>query len=199
MITVEDMVNMAFRKYILTTLRLLLNKWWLSLIKLCSLTMGMISFLLVWLFYIDHQKMEINGISVFKSCTFENVLILGSIILVTIIVYFLIMNSQMTFRYKEFFIRKLYGETGKGIFYLLFIEISIFILISFVLSLVLIDQIAPLFNSFTEKNINTRTLGSENGFFFLLSFFMLIGLIIGVLPAMKCAGKRAVDLMKKLT
>lgn len=190
---------MAFRKYILTTLRLLLNKWWLSLIKLCSLTMGMISFLLVWLFYIDHQKIEGKRISIVNSCTFENLLILGSILLVTIIVYFLIMNSQMTFRYKELFIRKLYGETGAGIFYILFIEITIFILLSFVLSLVLIDQIAPLFNSLTEKNINTRTLGYENGFLFLLSFFMFTGIIIGVLPAIKCAGTRAVDLMKRLT
>jgi len=194
-----DMTAMAFKKYILTTLRLLLNKWYLSLIKLCSLTMGMLSFLLVWLFYIDHKNAQNKSISIFNSCTSENLIILGSIILVTITVYFLIMNSQMTLRYKEFFIRKLYGESGIGIFYILFLEITIFIVVSFIFSLVLIDQVAPLFNLLTDRNVNARALGSENGFILLLSFFMIIGLIIGVLPAMKCSRTRAVDILKKLT
>lgn len=185
---------MAFRKHILTTLRLLMSKWWMSLIKLFSLTIGMISFLLVWLFYIDYDQ----NISIIEACTLESMLILGSIVLVTVAVYFLIMNSQMEIRYKEFFIRKLYGESDAGIFYILFAEITIFILLSFVLALVLIDQIAPVFNKLTERNINTRALGSENGFIFLLSFFIALGIIICTVPAIKCTGKRAVDLLKKL-
>ena len=161
--------------------------------------MGMLSFLLVWLFYIDHRKVQNKNLSVLDSCTSENLLILGSIILVTITVYFLIMNSQMTFRYKEFFVRKLYGESGMGIFYILFLEITIFILVSFIISLVLIDQVAPLFNLITDRNVNARALGPENGFLLLLSFFMIIGIIIGVLPARRCSRTRAVDILKKLT
>jgi hypothetical protein len=161
--------------------------------------MGMLSFLLVWLFYIDHKNVQNKSISILNSCTSENLIILGSIILVTITVYFLIMNSQMTLRYKEFFIRKLYGESGIGIFYILFLEITIFIVVSFIFSLVLIDQVAPLFNLLTDRNVNTRALGSENGFILLLSFFMIIGIILGVLPAMKCSRIRAVDILKKLT
>jgi len=189
---------MIFQKYILTTYRLVIGRWWLSLIKLCSLTMGMISFLLVWLFYIDHQQIQYSKLSLLNSCTIENLLILGAIIVITIIVYLLILNSQMTFRYKEFFIRKLYGESGIGISYILLIETTVYILSSFLLSLVLVDQAAPVFNLITDKSINTRHLGSENMILFLLSFFMIIGLLLGLLPAISCSRKRAVDLLKKL-
>ena len=194
----EDMNFMIFRRYILTTYRLVIGKWWLSLIKLGSLTMGMISFLLVWLFYIDHQQMESRKSALLNSCTAENLLILGSIIIVTITVYLLIQKSQMSFRFKEFFIRKLYGETGVGISYILLLETTVYILSSFLISLVLVDQVAPLFNMLTEKNVNTRQLGSENMFMTLLSFFIIIGLLIGLLPAISCSRKRAVDLLKKL-
>ncbi len=189
---------MVYQKYILTTYRLLVNKWWLSLIKLCSLTMGMISFLLVWLFYMDHQIIIGDKISFIDSCTTENGLILGAIILITVFIYFLIMKSQITFRYKEFFLRKLYGESIYGIFYILLIETTIFILCAFVFSLVLVDQIAPFFNLITEKSINTRQMNSDNGMLVLLSLFVLIGFVIGLFPAINCAGKRAVDLLKKL-
>ena len=189
---------MIFLRYILTTYRLLVGKWWLSLIKLCSLTMGMISFLLVWLFYVDRQQLQERKFSFIDTCTLENLLILGSIIIITILVYYLIMKSQMTFRYKEFFIRKLYGESGIGIFYILLVETIVFIFSAFMLSLVLVDQAAPVFNLITEKSVNTRHLGSENMILALFTFFLFIGFIIGLLPALTCSRRNAVDLLKKL-
>lgn len=189
---------MLYKKYILTTYRLLMEKWWLSLVKLISLTMGILSFLLVWLFYIDHQNIIGDRIAFLNSCNTENILILGSIMIITMAIYFLIMKSQMTFRYKEFFIRKLYGESWFGIISILLAETAIFILGSFTLSLVLIDQVAPFFNFITEKEINTRQIGAETGFPVLLVFFLLLGFIIGLFPSIICAGKNAVDLLKKL-
>jgi hypothetical protein len=175
-----------------------MEKWWLGLVKLISLTMGILAFLLVWLFYIDHQNAVGDRISFLNSCNTENILILSSIMIITMVIYFLIMKSQMTFRYKEFFIRKLYGEDWFGIIYILLAETAIFILGSFTLSLVLIDQVAPFFNFITEKEINTRQIGAETGFLVLLVFFLLSGFIIGLFPAFICAGKNAVDLLKKL-
>jgi hypothetical protein len=189
---------MLYKKYILTTYRLLMEKWWLSLIKLISLTMGILSFLLVWLFYIDHQNAVGDRLSFLNSCNTENILILATIIIITITIYFLIMKSQMTFRYREFFIRKLYGESWLGIISILLAETAIFIVGSFTLSLVLIDQVAPFFNLITDREINTRQIGSETGFLVLLGFFLMLGFIIGIFPAIICAGKNAVDLMKKL-
>lgn len=189
---------MIIQRYILTTYRLLVGKWWLSLIKLCSLTMGMLSFLLVWLFYVDHQQIQNRKSTLLNSCTTENLLILGSIIIITVTVYLLIQKSQMTFRFKEFFIRKLYGESGIGISYILLFETMVYILSSFLISLVLVDQVAPIFNVLTEKNVNTRHLGSENMIMMLLTIFIIIGMLLGLLPAISCSKKRAVDLLKKL-
>lgn len=160
--------------------------------------MGILSFLLVWLFYIDHQNAIGDRVSFVNSYNTENILILGTIIIITITIYFLIMKSQMVFRYREFFIRKLYGAGWLGIISILLAETAIFIIGSFTLSLVLIDQVAPFFNFITDREINTRQIGSETGFLVLLGFFLLLGFIVGLFPAIKCAGKNAVDLMKKL-
>jgi hypothetical protein len=175
-----------------------MGKWWLSLIKVCSLTMGIISFLLVWLFYIDHQLLKDSRLGFIESCSTGNMLILAAIFLTTIVIYFLIMKSQMTFRYKEFFVRRYYGESGWGIVLILLFETIVFIAFSFVLSLVLIDQVAPLFNLLTDKNVNTRHMSADSGFLVVLCFLVLLGFAVGIFPAIFCAGKRAVDLLKKL-
>jgi hypothetical protein len=186
------------RKYILTTYRLLVTKWWLSLIKLTSLTLGTISFLLVWLFYVDHQVPENLTLAFFQSCTTENVLLLTSIQLITIVTYFFIMRSQMTLRYKEFFIRRYYGENGLGIILILLIETFTFIGMALLISLVLIDQVAPFFNWLTQKEVDTRQAGIYSRFLPVVSFLTLLGFVVGLLPAIICARKRAIDLLNKL-
>lgn len=189
---------MIFKYYILTTVRLMLAKWWLSLIKIFSLTLGIISFLLVWLFYIDHQNLISEKRQILESCTLENALLLGFILLVTVAIYFLVMKSQISVRYKELFFRKLYGETHTGIIIILMIETSFFILISFVLSLVFIDQIAPLFNLITEKNVSLRGLRSIIDIVMIACFLSVFGFMVGILPSFWYAKNRAVDILKKL-
>jgi hypothetical protein len=189
---------MIRRKYILTTYRLLIAKWWLSLIKLISLTLGTIAFLLVWLFYIDHQVPENIPLAFFQSCSTESILLLTSILLITVITYFFIMKSQMTLRYKEFFIRRYYGESGQGIILILLIETFTFLIMALLISLVLIDQVAPFFNWLTQKEVDTRQAGMYSGFLPVVSFLTLLGFVVGLLPAIICARKRAVDLLKKL-
>ena len=194
----QDMKGMFLQRYILTTYRLLMERWWLSLIKLCSLTMGMISFALVWLFYIDHNQTQNGKVFIVNLCNSENLLILGAIILITIARYLLILKSQMTIRYKEFFLRKLYGESTGGISYIIMIETVVFVLIAFVLSLVLVDQAAPLFNLITEKNVDTRQIGSENMILAFLIFFILIGVLVWLFSAINCSKRNALDLLNRL-
>jgi hypothetical protein len=184
--------------YILTTYRLLIAKWWLSLIKLTSLTLGIISFLLVWLFYIDHQVPENSRLAFFQSCSAENMLILTSILLITTVTYIFIMKSQMTLRYKEFFIRRYYGENGPGIVFILLFETFVFIVMALLISLVLIDQVTPFFNWLTQKDVDARQTGAYSGFLPVVGFLTILGFVAGLLPAMICARKRAVDLLKKL-
>jgi ABC-type antimicrobial peptide transport system permease subunit len=195
----EDVKNwMIYQKYILTTYRLLTGKWWLSLIKLTSLTIGVISFLLVWLFYIDQQWMAGTGVGMGQTYSTENLLILASIMIITITVYLLIMKSQLSLRYKELFIRKLYGEHKSGVIYIVLIETIIFVFISFVVALVMIDQLAPVFNSFTGRQITVRQFDSLYGFWLLVGFFLFLAIITGLFPALRCAKKRAVDLLRML-
>ncbi len=189
---------MIFRNYILTTWRLMIAKWWLSLIKIFSLTTGILSFLLVWLFYLDHRNFMSDRTNIFQSCTIENVLLLGFILLVTSLIYFLIMKSQISFRNKELFFRKFYGETSKGIASMLMIETSIFILLSFMFSLILIDQVAPLLNLITEKNIDLQHVDGPLSLLMILCFLIILGFIVGILPSTWYARYRAVDILKKL-
>lgn len=194
----EDMNIMLFKKYILTTLRLMLSKWWVSLIKVFSLTSGILSFLLVWLFYIDHH-LFLGGYNDFwRACSIETAVILSIILIVTSVIYFLVMKSQMQLRHKELFFRKFYGEAKKGVIGILLIETSIFILISFLLSLVLIDQVAPVFNLITEKNVDLRQQIDFANFVSIFIFLSLLGFVIGILPSIWYARKRAVDILKKL-
>jgi hypothetical protein len=176
----------------------MIAKWWLSLIKIFSLTSGITSFLLVWLFYFDHQYFFGDKNQILESCTLENVLLLGFILLVTAVIYFLVMKSQISARHKELFFRKLYGETHTGIIIILMIETSFFILIAFVLSLIFIDQIAPLFNLITEKNVNLRGLKSIIDIVMIVCFLLILGFMVGILPSFWYARNRAVDILKKL-
>jgi len=189
---------MLFKKYILTTLRLILSKWWVSLIKIFSLTSGILSFLLVWLFYIDHQFFIDGQVSFWKSCAADNVGILGFIVFVTSVIYFLIMKSQIQLRYKELFFKKYYGETPWGIIGILMIETSIFILFSFLLCLVLIDQISPVFNLFTDRNINLQQHVHIINLVMIFCFLSFLGFVVGILPSYWFGKIRAVDILHKL-
>lgn len=194
----EDMNYMFFKIYILATLRLMLSKWWLSLIKVFSLTSGILSFLLVWLFYIDHHHSFGMHEQFLKNCSVENLLILGFILLITTIIYFFIMRSQIQLRHKELFFRKYYGETYIGIISILLIETSIFIVVSFLLSLVLIDQVAPVFNLITEKSINLQEGAKTLDLLLVFCFLSVLGFVIGIVPSLWYAKNRAIDILKKL-
>lgn len=189
---------MIIEKYILTTLRLMLAKWWLSLIKIFSLSSGILSFLLIWLFYLDQQFLFGEKSQLSVSCTAENLFLLGGILFITTVIYFLVMKSQMSFRQKELFFRKLYGESNMGIIIILMIETCIFILIAFVFSLVLIDQITPYFNEITNKNVNFKDTAKFTDFIMITLLLFLFEIVVGILPSFWYSRNRAVDILKKI-
>jgi len=168
------------------------SNWWLSLIKLFSLTTGILSFLIIWLFYIDQEYM------VFKSCSVENAVIMGCIVLGTAIIYFMIMKSQWQLRNKELFLRKYYGETQNGVIFMLMVETSIFIIISFFLSLVLLDQLTPLLNHITDKNVSLRQIDQLLSFIIIIVFLGVLAVIVGLFPSLWYAKSKAVDILKGL-
>ena len=108
------------------------------------------------------------------------------------------MKSQISFRHKELFFRKYYGETHSGIILILMIETTIFLFISFVLSLVIIDQVVPFLNAITDKNINLREMGGGIDFIMIICFLSVLGFVVGIVPSLWYARNRAVDILKKL-
>ena len=175
-----------------------MEKWWLGLVKLFSLTSGITSFLLICLFYIDHQS-DTSNVPFLQYCSFEIMMIIIAILIITAVVYFLIMKSQMSLRYKEFFVRRLYGETSIGIAGILVFETLIYVMAALVWSLVLIDQIAPLFNTITQKSIDTRALQSYPAFVVTAIYLVLLVVLTTFLPARICAGKSAIDFLRKIS
>ncbi|NJN24922.1 MAG: hypothetical protein HC819_02500 [Cyclobacteriaceae bacterium] len=165
------------------------DKWWLSLVKLFSLTSGISSFLLIWLFYSDRQENHQS------TCNPKMLALFIFIILVTSLVYFLVMKSQLTIRRKELFWRKYYGETQSGIVRMLMLETLIFIVAAFLMSLVIIDQVAPIFNLITDKNISIRKPVGWYKSFTILGFISVLGFIVGICPAFWYAKSKTSDMI----
>ena len=189
---------MVIKHYIFATLRTMMGNWWLSIIKIFSLTTGIISFMLIWLFYLDRSSINGQRSKLVESCSWETILIIVFILLFTSVIYFLVMKSQISIRQKELFWRRYYGETSNGIISMVMMETAIFIIISFVLGLVLVDQVAPLFNMITAKNISLRQPGSVFNLALNILFLFILGFACGILPAIWYARNRAVDILKIL-
>jgi hypothetical protein len=174
------------------------KNWGISALKLFSLTTGMLSLLLIQLFYFDYNQIESNLYRVWRQGNFESIALLLVILSITVFVYLLLISNQIAARSREFFIRKLYGASGFEIIAVLLVEAFLFLLVSFLLSLALIDQLSPLFNRFTGRHIsisnNQNDIGLVTGaFLFIVPAFLMM-----LLPAMRCAGWRAVEFLKKL-
>ena len=189
---------MFYKNYILSSVRLMSNKWWLSFIKIFSLTTGILSLLLIWFFYVDSNYLASNGFDPVGACSFDTLMLLGSILLTMMLIYFMIIRNQISLRYKEFFIRKYYGESSKGILLIIMIETIIFVSISLVLSLVFIDQLTPFFNFITSKNIDLQTSLDYSAIILVSCFFSVLCITLGILPATWNSRKLAVEFLKKL-
>lgn len=186
------------KRYILTTFRLIVNRWWLSLFKIFSLTTGILSLLLVWLFYIDHESVRQSYYSIFSSCDTDTALILSGILIVNFIIYLYLSASQLHLRYNEFFFRRLYGESGLGLVIILILETTVFISVSFLISLVLIDWVAPMFNVITSKSIDPRHVSRLLDYSIIFTLFILMELFVGLFLTYFCSRNSALNLLKKI-
>ena len=193
-----DTKSMFFKNYILANLRLMVNRWWLSLIKVFSLTSGILSLLLIWFFYVDNNYFGNRSFNQLNACSIDTLLLLGSVLFTMMLIYFLIIRSQISFRYKEFFIRRYYGESSKGIIFIMMSETIIFISLSFMISLVLMDQVTPFFNLMTNKSIDLQAFFYFTDIMIIVSFLSALFIVLGLLPALWNARKEAVDFLQKL-
>jgi len=174
------------------------RNWGISALKLFSLTTGMLSLLLIQLFYFDYSHADSNLSQVWISGNYENIAFLLVIMSLTVLVYLLLISNQIAARDREFFIRKLYGARSIEIVAVLMVETFLFLLVSFLLSLSLIDQLSPLFNKFTGRQVNISDNQNDIGLVTGVFLFIVPAFLVMLLPAVRCAKWRAVDFLKKL-
>jgi len=189
---------MIFKMCIWTSIRFMAKNWGISALKLFSLTTGMLSLLLIQLFYFDYSHADNNLSHIWTSGNYESIGLLLVILFITVYVYLLLISNQIAARAREFFIRKLYGATVLEIIGVLMVEAFLFLLVSFLLSLSLIDQLSPLFNRFTGRQVNISNNQNDIGLVAGAFLFLVPAFLMMLLPAMKCARWRAVEFLKKL-
>ncbi len=188
---------MIFKMCIWTSVRFMMKNWGISALKLFSLTTGMLSLLLIQLFYFDYSLAEDN-LMVWTGDNYESLALLLVILLIMVFVYLVLISNQITARTREFFIRKLYGASALEIVAVLMVEAFLFLLVSFLLSLSLIDQLSPLLNKFTGRRVSFSANQGDIGLVTGVFLFIVPAFLMMLLPAMKCAGWRAVEFLKKL-
>lgn len=189
---------MFFKKCIWTSARFIMKNWGISALKLFSLTTGMVSLLLIRLFYADNSATGNSLPTVLTDDNYESIALLLVILVIMVGVYWLLIRQQIAARTREFFIRKLYGAGPLEIAGVLMLEAFLFLLAAFLLSLSLIDQLSPLFNRFTGHQVNFSA--NESDISIVTWSFLLIvpAFLIMLLPSLRCAGWRAVEFLKKL-
>jgi hypothetical protein len=193
---VRNKSTVILRNHILTTYRLITRRWWLSIIKLCSLTIGIIAFLLTMNFLLGHENADASIWSLINSCTVGNLLVLSAIIVVTLTVYVLIANNQRAVRYREFFVRKLYGESGMGIASILLIETGIFLLFALGISHALLHEAGQALNSIGGFELRQSGPEARTELLIACVAFVVPGMLTVLLPAIRCKRLRTVDLLK---
>jgi cell division protein FtsX len=189
---------MIFKLCIWISVRFMAKNWGISALKLFSLTTGMLSLLLIQLFYFDNNQIEDNLYRAWTQGNFESIALLLVILSITVLVYLLLISNQITSRAREFFIRKLYGASAFEIIAVLLVEAFLFLLVSFLLSLTLIDQLSPMFNRFTGRSVSISNNQNDIGLVTGVFLFIVPAFLMMLLPAMRCAGWRAVEFLKKL-
>lgn len=104
--------------------------------------------------------------------------------------------AQSTFRGKEVAIKKLLGGS-KRLLFLQFIRESIFLcLTAVVLALLLAKLIEPVFDSLLNTKLNLNEKVSLINLALLIGIFGLVGLLSGILPAIRIAAFRPIEVVK---
>lgn len=168
-----------------------------SLFKVISLCSGLISAIILWLYTVEYNQQITSLGDLFAKCAFIDMLSILAIVLVMCAAYFLILYSQRKLRSNEILVRRLYGGNGGAIAYGLMLETFLFVAFSFFISLVIIDQLIPVLNYMTNKEVWIRgAVGYRLGIFILL-FLVVVEILCGVLPAYLYSRIRPLDILAK--
>jgi len=104
--------------------------------------------------------------------------------------------AQSTFRGKEVAIKKLMGSSKKSLFFQFIKESIILCLFAVVLSLVLAKLAEPVFNSLLDTKLYLNDKMTFFNLLILIGVFCLIGILSGILPALKITSFKPIEIVK---
>ncbi len=106
------------------------------------------------------------------------------ILFIAIINYVNLSTARSTKRAKEVGIKKVVGANRSALIKQFFAESYFIVLISVLLALVFVEVFLPRINSFFNYSLSLYNLGSENVFLILIIFFILVGSLSALYPAL---------------
>jgi len=131
----------------------------------------------------------------------KNLILILSIIVMLILFlaignYINLTIAQATFRAKEIAIKKLVGSSRKSLFIQLIKESVLLCFMAVILALFLTKLAEPVFNSLLNTNLNLDDNLTFLNTVILIGFFSVIGIISGILPALRIASFKPIEIVK---
>jgi len=133
-----------------------------------------------------------------KSKRFVQVLtgIIFLILTLSVINYINLTIAQSSFRSREVAIRKLIGGKKPGLLAASLMESILLSLISSIIAIVLSFQVEPIFNHLLETNIQIINELNLSNLLIAIGFIVLIGVLSGIIPAIKISNFNPIDVVK---
>jgi len=118
------------------------------------------------------------------------------ILILSVINYVNLTIAQSSFRCKEIAIKKLIGGKKRGLLLQSLVESILLSVFSLLVALVLCFQFEGIFNDLLNTNIELASSFTFQGVLILLGFVVIIGVVSGIVPAIKIAGFDPLDVLK---
>jgi len=104
--------------------------------------------------------------------------------------------AQANFRAKEIAIKKLVGSSKRSLFIQFIKESVLLCFMAVILALFLAKLAEPVFNSLLNTNLDLNSNFTFLNFIILIGFFSVIGIASGILPALRIASFKPIEIVK---
>jgi putative ABC transport system permease protein len=135
-----------------------------------------------------------------KSNSKTLILVLSIIVLLILVLaisnYINLTIAQSTFRGKEVAIKKLMGSSKKRLFVQFIFESILICFIAMFIALFAAKLSEPVFNSLLDTQLHLNEKITLSNLLILVGFFSLIGIISGILPALKITNFKPIEVVK---
>ena len=186
------------RNYLIDIVRFIRMHRLFSLLRVLSLITGIIAFFLFWLYRIAPPgKTGHFGDWLQRVSLMDFALALAIFGTMSFACSFM-QKTHMKVRARDILMRKIYGESDMGIMALLVMETTVTILTAMVLGLVILDQIIPYLNAWTNMQVSIRVAVNHHLVVDYAVFSAGLVLTCGIIPAMRYSRFKPVDILHKI-